>query len=192
MTDILKNNNAHSYYCSHKIAFILDNWLRRLLQKPIKIVGEYIKEGDTVIDLGCGPGFFTIPMAELVGKKGKIIAVDLQNEMLTKLKKKAAAKNVTDRITYHLCEKEHINLNLNKKADFMLAYYLVHETPNPDTFLKEAKSLLKTGGKFLIVEPRFHVNRKKFEKTVVLAMQAGFTVLGFPRNKGGRSVLLTI
>lgn len=192
MTEFQKNNATQPYVCSYKRAFILDNWLRKLLQNPAKVVGKYIKEGDTVIDLGCGPGYFTIPMAKMIGKQGKIIAVDLQKEMLAKLKKKATAKNVTDRITYHLCEKEHINLNLNQKADFILAYYMVHETPNPDIFFKEAKSLLKTGGKFLIVEPKFHVNKEKFEKMVVLAMQAGFTVLEFPGNKGGWSVLLTI
>ena len=32
--------------------------IRRLIQNPYKIVGEYVKEGQTVLDLGCGPGFF--------------------------------------------------------------------------------------------------------------------------------------
>ena len=73
----------------------------------------------------------------------------------------------------------------------MLAYYMLHETPNPEAFFREARSLLKPGGKFLVVEPKFHVNRENYEKMVTQAIQAGFTVLAFPNNKGGRSVLLT-
>ncbi|HLP62194.1 MAG TPA: class I SAM-dependent methyltransferase [Candidatus Deferrimicrobium sp.] len=191
MKDTQKKDSCHAHLCHHQISFILDNWLRRWLQNPAKIVGEYIKEGDTVIDFGCGPGFFTIPMARMVGTQGKIIAVDLQEEMLAKVKRKAEAKNVADRIEYHLSKKDRIGLKLNKKADFMLAYYMVHETTNPGAFFQETKSLLKPGGMFLVVEPKFHVNREKYEKMVSQAIQVGFTVLAFPNNKGGRGVLLT-
>jgi ubiquinone/menaquinone biosynthesis C-methylase UbiE len=130
-------------------------------------------------------------MARMVGEKGKIIAVDLQEEMLAKVKRKAIAKNLNDRIEYHLCREDRINLKLNKKADFMLAYYMVHETPDPAAFFREAGPLLKPGGKFLVVEPSFHVTRENYEKMITQAIQAGFTVLAFPNNKGGRSVLLT-
>ncbi len=74
--------------CSHSHSIFLDNFFRRLFQHPKRIIGEYIKEGDTAIDLGCGPGFFSIDMAKMVGSTGKIIAVDLQKEMLEKVKEK--------------------------------------------------------------------------------------------------------
>jgi ubiquinone/menaquinone biosynthesis C-methylase UbiE len=149
-----EGSGNHGHVCPHRAAFILDNWIRRLFQNPVKIVGEYVKEGDTVIDFGCGPGFFSIPLARLVGEKGKVFAVDLQEEML--------------------------------------AFYMVHETPDPAAFLKEVKTLLKEGGKFLVAEPKMHVNQKKFEEMIEMAKQAGFTVAGFPVKKGGRSVLLTL
>ena len=76
-TPVLKN-----HICPHKFSFMLDNIFRRRLQHPRKIVGEYLRPGDTVIDLGCGPGFFTIDMAKVVGPTGKVIAVDLQRSML--------------------------------------------------------------------------------------------------------------
>jgi len=64
--------------CSHTHSFFLDNFLRRLIQNPKKIVGEYIKKGDTIIDLGCGPGYFSIAMAKMVGDTGRVYSVDLQ------------------------------------------------------------------------------------------------------------------
>ncbi len=52
--------------------------LRRLLQDPRRILDGLVAAGDTAIDFGCGPGFFTLPMAELVGPGGRVVAVDLQ------------------------------------------------------------------------------------------------------------------
>ena len=190
MTD-KKNDSRNTYVCPYKMAFMLDNWPRKLLQNPAGIVGEYINEGDTVIDFGCGPGFFTIAMAGMVGQQGKIIAVDLQEEMLEHAKRKAAAKNLSDRIEFHPCEKDRVGLELTKKADFMLAYYMLHELPNPGAFFQEARSFLKTGGKFLVVEPKWHVTREKYQEMLGLAEKTGFSVLAFPKKKGGRSVLLT-
>ena len=57
--------------CSHSHSFFLDNFVRRLIQNPKRITGEYIREGDTVLDLGCGPGYFSINMATLTGTAGK-------------------------------------------------------------------------------------------------------------------------
>ena len=83
------NKNYTGDVCSHDHSFFLDNFIRRLIQNPRKIVGEYIHNGDTVVDLGCGPGYFSIDMAKMVGESGHVIAVDLQPEMLEKVKKKA-------------------------------------------------------------------------------------------------------
>ena len=66
----------------------LDNRVRTLLQNPQKILGNYVKEGMTALDLGCGPGFFSIGMARIVGESGLVIATDLQEGMLQKLKMK--------------------------------------------------------------------------------------------------------
>jgi len=192
MTDEQKNVPCNSHVCSHKMAFMLDNWIRKLFQNPRKIVGEYIREGDTVIDFGCGPGFFSTEMARMVGGKGKVVAVDLQEEMLEHVKRKAAAKNLTGRIDYHRCKSDRIGLQLDKKADFILAFYMVHETPNPAAFLEEVKPLLNKGGKFLVVEPRMHVNREMYGEMIGMAENAGFRVLDTPKKKGGRSALFTV
>lgn len=192
MTDTNNNDMCSAHICPHTFSFVLDNWLRRTFQNPTRLVKEYINEGDTVIDLGCGPGFFSIPMARLVGPTGKVIAVDIQAGMLEHVKRKAAAKKVDDRMTFHQCGADKIGLELNGKADFILAFYMVHETPDPGKFLEEVRPMLKKGGKFLVAEPRMHVKRETFEAMLKLAEKAGFHIEGYPKKKGGRSVVLGV
>jgi len=188
MTDITQA--AHNRVCSHKFAFMLDNWIRKLIQHPSKILKEYIQPGDIAIDMGCGPGFFTIEMARLVGKSGQVIAVDLQPEMLARVARKATRKGVAGQVTCHRCQPDRIGLDL--KSDFILAYYMVHETPDAMAFFREARTLLREKGQLLVVEPRMHVSRRDFDKMLVTAEESGFNALSFPLKKGGHSVLLSI
>jgi ubiquinone/menaquinone biosynthesis C-methylase UbiE len=189
MKEIEKNNSGDCHVCPHSMAFMLDNWLRKLLQNPSKILDGYIKEGDTAIDLGCGPGFFSIPMAKMTGPNGKVIAADLQDKMLTHVKRKASRKKVTDRMTFHQCKSNKVGLDSKEIADFVLAFYMIHETGNPGMFLGEVYDLLKKGGTFLVVEPKMHVPQEKYEELIAMAKDIGFTVADYPKKKGGRSVL---
>ncbi len=188
----MENTQYKGDVCSHSHAFALDNFIRRFFQNPRKIVGEYINRGDVVIDLGCGPGFFSIDMAKMVGSNGEVISVDLQKEMLEDVKNKAIKQNLINQITLHQCGQDCIGLDESVKADFMLAFYMVHETPDPIAFLKEIKAHLKKDGHFLIVEPLFHVSKMKFVTISNHAESLGFKVLGNPKKKGGRSLLLSI
>jgi len=61
---------------------MLDNGFRKLFQNPAKILGSYIWPGMTVIDIGFGPGTFTLTMAKMVGEKGTVKAIDVQSEMV--------------------------------------------------------------------------------------------------------------
>ncbi len=174
--------------CPHTLAFILDNPLRKLFFKSRKIFGEYIKEGDTVLDFGCGPGFFTVDMAGMVGRSGRVIAIDLQEKMLEHVKKKAAKKGLSDIIKFHCCSENKIGVN--QKVNFILAYYVVHETPSAENLLKQFYNILKERGKVLIVEPSRHVSRENFTRLIKEAEKSGFTILGSPRKAKGRSLLL--
>jgi ubiquinone/menaquinone biosynthesis C-methylase UbiE len=187
MPDLVYTKSEGPHVCSHKIGFMLDNWFRRVIQNPKKVVGEYIQRGNTVIDMGCGPGFFSIDMARMVGEEGMVIAVDLQEHMLSKVRKKAGKHGTLGQMTFHQCESDIIGLNT--KADFILAYYMIHETPDPGAFLAEMRTMLKEMGRLLVVEPKFHVSQKKFESLLKVAEKAGLKALDFPKGKGGRSVL---
>jgi len=174
--------------CPHKMAFMLDNWIRRFFQNPAKLLGEYIRAGDTVVDMGCGPGFFSIDMANMVGPAGQVIAADLQSGMLDRVKKKAARYGVADQMTYHRCRTDSIGLEC--AANFILAIYMVHETPDARRFFEEARSMLTASGKLLVVEPKMHVSQVTFDAMVADAARSGLKVADYPTGKGGRAVLL--
>ena len=179
-----------SRICSWKIAFALDNPIRRLIHNPQKILGGYIKPGQTVFDLGCGPGAFSIAMAKMVGESGKVIAVDVQEEMLQIVRKKAAQQGLESRIVTHKSDPDRIGIS--EKVDFALAFYMVHEVPNAEAFLKEVASALKPRGKLLIVEPKMHVSAAAFEKTIDIARQAGLSPITEPKIRFSRSKLLSL
>lgn len=158
--------------CPHQGAFLLDNWMRRILQPPHKILQGHVKPGDTVVDLGCGPGFFTLPMARLVGPDGQVLAVDRQARMLDHVRRKADRQGLADRIVCHKCRPDRIGLRL--RADFILAWYMMHETPDPPRLLDELRALLKDDGRMLVVEPKVHVSQADFAALQKDARAAGW------------------
>jgi SAM-dependent methyltransferase len=65
------------------------NPLRRLLENPMRLLGPHVQAGTTVLDLGCAPGFFTLPLARMVGPASRVIALDVQPRMLRGLQRRA-------------------------------------------------------------------------------------------------------
>ena len=179
-----------SHICSWKHAFALDNPIRRLIHNPQKILGGYIEPGQTVLDVGCGPGAFSIVMAKMVGESGKVIAVDVQEEMLQIVREKAARQGLESRIFTHKSDSD--RMGISEKVDFALAFYMVHEVPNAEAFLKEVASALKPRGKLLVVEPKMHVSADAFEKTIDIARQAGLSPITEPKIRFSRSELLSL
>jgi ubiquinone/menaquinone biosynthesis C-methylase UbiE len=174
--------------CPVEIAGSLDNRIRRWLQNPRKILRPYIGEGMTVLDLGCGPGFFSVDIAQMVGKSGRVIAADLQEGMLRKLRDKIQGTDLEERITLHKCEENKIGLS--EEVDFILAFYMVHEVPHQAELFNEIRSIIKQNGQVFIIEPPFHVTKTAFEETIRRARDAGFIPVGRPKVFLGRTVIL--
>lgn len=134
-------------------------------------MGDYVKEGDTAADIGCGPGFFSVALAEMVGAHGRVISVDLQQEMLDKVRVSAGDLNLQSRIVLHQCQED--RLGIGEKVDFVLAFWMVHEVPNMKKFFDEIVSILKPNGFFMMVEPRMHVDAARFKGEIAQASAAG-------------------
>ncbi len=139
------------------------------------------------MDFGCGPGFFTLPMAEMVGPEGRVVAVDLQADMLEKLKLRAERADLAGRIRLHQCAADAIGQV--EPADFALAFYMVHEVPDAEHFLREVHGVLKEGGRLLLVEPKAHVSAAAFRKTEDVAGSIGLKPLSRPRVRLSRATL---
>ncbi len=177
-----------NHVCPWWLAFAFDNSLRTLFHKSDQIFSHIIKEGMTVVDIGCGMGFFSIGMAKMVKQNGKVIAVDVQKEMLEILEKRAGRTGVLDTIQTHLCSETEIGIS--EPVDFALTFWMVHETQDKKAFLHQVRDALKGSGLLLITEPKFHVSRSQFEHEIDIAKDAGFRIKDEPKITFSHSVLL--
>jgi ubiquinone/menaquinone biosynthesis C-methylase UbiE len=185
---MMKTQPEATFTCPWWLLGTFDNPLRKLVHDPIKILSPFVRAGSTVLDVGCGMGYFSLGLAQLVGEKGRVIAADLQPQMLAGLSKRAKAAGLEGRIHPQICQADKIGVS--KPVDFALAFWMVHEVRQRRAFLEEIHSLVKPGGKFLVVEPLVHVSGRDFERTVALSQEIGFKAGDRPRVAASRAVLL--
>ena len=181
-------SNNRNRICPVGLASHLDNRFRRWVQNPEKILKPYIEEGMTVLDVGCGPGFFSVDMAKMVGESGRVIAADLQEGMLQKLRKKIQGTELEERIILHQCDENRIGLS--EHVDFILLFYMVHEVPDAEGLFNEIETILKPKGLVFVVEPPLHVSQRAFENTIQKARDAGLSVVERPHVFLSKAVLL--
>jgi ubiquinone/menaquinone biosynthesis C-methylase UbiE len=129
-------------------------------------------------------------MGKMVGKSGVVLAVDLQEGMLKKLQAKVTDKNYGKRIK--LIRAEGNKIGVSEMIDFALAFYVVHEIKDKESFFRELVSVLKPDGKVLMCEPPLHVSKSAFAKTVEKADAAGLKSEKGPRIFFGRTVILKV
>jgi ubiquinone/menaquinone biosynthesis C-methylase UbiE len=179
-------NQQHT--CPWWFLFTFDNPLRKLYQDPYKILSPYVTVGDRVVDLGCGMGYFSVPLAHLVGSSGQVIAVDLQKRMLDGLRRRVENAELQNIVQLHQCSQEQIGVT--GPADFILAFWMLHEVHDPGSFLVQIVNILRSGGKLLIAEPYFHVSSTKFTQISSVIQKAGLREIGSPQIGFSRSLLV--
>ena len=181
---------AHSI-CPYWLGYFLISPLRRLWHRPEEILRPFVTTGMTVLDIGAAMGFFTLPLAEMVGPQGRVVSVDVQKKMLQSLLSRAVKAQVSDRIITRVCEPASLGLGGFEGAiDFALAFAVVHEAPDARSLFADLFRSLKSGGGCLIAEPKGHVSIREFEQTLSAATQAGFSVEDNPKISRCHTALL--
>lgn len=179
------------HVCPWWIGYILTNPLRKLVHNPRKILGDYIKPGMRVLDLGCAMGFFSLPMAERVGGSGQVICVDVQQKMLDRLVERARRCHLDQMIQPRLCTADSLGVDdLAGQMDFVLAFAMAHEVPSQARLFADIRKVLKPDALALVAEPKGRVTDNAFSKTVAAAEAASLAVIESPRIPGCHAVLM--
>lgn len=177
--------------CPPWIGYFLLNPLRKLVENPDKMFGQLVNDGMVVLEPGCGMGYFTLPLARMVGFDGRVVAVELQDKMLSVLSRRARKAGLIDRIELRQAVADSLGVeDLSGEVDFAVAIHLVHEIPDQASFFTQIWKALKPGGKLLVVEPKGHVSLDQFEQTVATAKRTGFERETLTGKAGKRKALL--
>jgi ubiquinone/menaquinone biosynthesis C-methylase UbiE len=108
-----------------------------------------IQPGQSVLDLGSGPGLWTLPLAEIVGADGMVWALDVSQEMLDLL----AQRNPPAQVRLLRAELPQIELP-SDSLDWIWAAFVFHEVTPPETLAKEMHRLLKENGTLAVLDWR--------------------------------------
>ena len=180
-----------SHTCPWWFGYFLLAPMRRISQRPTRVLGPFVRPGMVVVEPGCGMGFFTLDLARMVSPGGRVVAIDLQERMLAGLRRRAARAGLEGAIDVRQAKPDHLGTDdLAGQADLVLAFYVMHELQDPAAFFAEVARALKPGGAVLVVEPPLHVSRAAFESSLSLAQRAGLVVTGRPRIGPNKTALL--
>lgn len=172
------NNFSNTHLHPVEMAGSLESRFRKFLQNPNKILRKYIHSGMTVLDLGCGTGYFTLEIAKLLNNNGKVIASDVQNGMLEILQQKLLNSEVKNQI--EILKSEEDSICLTEKVDFILAFYSFHEMKYIDHIITGLTNIVKPETKILISEQKFHVREKTFNSIIKKMKNNGFEICEKP------------
>lgn len=174
------------------MGYLLASPLRRLMLSPDKILQPFVRPGMAVLEPGPGMGYFTIPLAKMVGPSGRVVAVDIQPRMLANLRKRAAKLGLLEQLDLRLARPESMGIaDLAGKVDFALAFAVVHEMPSPAVFFTEAAGALRQNAAMLLAEPAGHVKPADFESELKDAVGAGFRIAARPEIPRSYTAFLT-
>jgi len=119
--------------------------------KPDQIVEAMaLKPGQSIADIGAGGGYFSLRFAEMVGKKGKVYALDTNPGFLEFVKNSAKEKELNNVIT-NLATEDRLDLP-EKSLDFIFMRNITHHISNRVKYFENLKKFLKPDGKIIIIE----------------------------------------
>lgn len=158
----------------------MDNPFAKVNRAAQIVKNAGIKPGMQVLDLGCGPGRVTVPAAQAVGSNGQVTAMDIQEAMLEKAKRKAEVAGVTN-VTYIYAGVGAGELQENS-FDLVLLVTVLGEIPDQAAALREIFKALKPGGILSVTELIFDPHFQRKSKVLTAAQAVGFKEVAFFGN----------
>jgi tRNA A58 N-methylase Trm61 len=155
--------------CPSWLSCILYNPIRKAFTRREAILNESeVTENSVVLEVGAGNGFLTEALAE---RSGKVYAVELQEGMIRKLRKRVA--RFGDRVSIIKGDISLISLD-EELADVCILYYSFHEFGDKEKAVDTIGKAIKQGGFLSIYEPTFEVGKQSMQRTAMLFEQRGF------------------
>lgn len=121
---------------------------------PHKNIQQFgIPEGASVADFGCGSGFYSIAAAQKVGSEGRVYAIDIQRDLLTRVVEEAAAEEIENlEVLWGDAEQPHGTGLSDGVVDRVIISNLLFQVEDIGAVCKEAYRVLKPGGRVLVIE----------------------------------------
>ncbi|MCB2228901.1 MAG: methyltransferase domain-containing protein [Desulfarculaceae bacterium] len=183
----------NTHVCPWWLAYTFDNPLRRLVHDPAKLFGPYLGPGGKAADIGCGMGYFSLGLARLVGPTGRVYSLDLQEQMLNKVRSRAKRAGLGERIDTRLVTPGSLGgEELAGRLDLVLTFWMLHEVPDQESFMAQVKQLIKPGGVWFLAEPRMHVSAEDYAASLDKARSAGYKPLAEPKVAMSRATVLEV
>jgi len=157
----MKHASKHLRFVKHLGDFRFKSWLDRNASEALIEMG--LRAGHIVLDFGCGTGTYTIPIARLVGEKGRVYALDVSTEALGRLEEKARREGLKN-ITRIISKGERVPLE-DESIDLMLLIDVLQEIDDWNTLFEEAYRILKPNGKCSVYP--MHVSAEEVERLAV-------------------------
>jgi ubiquinone/menaquinone biosynthesis C-methylase UbiE len=173
----LREPPRKSHRCPWWAGRLMASPLRRWLENPDTLLGPFVRPGMAVLDLGSAMGFFSLPVARMVGEHGRVICVDVEPRMIDGLRRRAHRAGLAERIETLVCSEGDLGLaGRVASVDLALAIHVLHEMGDIAGALRQTASVLKRQGRLLVVEPKGHVTTKTFDYELSAAAEAGLSV----------------
>ena len=160
--------------CPSSLSWIVDLPIRRYYMQPVlDRVG--MQPGETILELGPGPGAFTVDAAKLLGPDGKLIAVDIQPEMIEQVNRRVAQAGLTN-VETRVASAYGLPIE-DGSIDRVFMVTVLPEIPDPVRGLQEVRRVLKAGGLFSTTEEYLDPDYPRRVTTIKWAEAAGFELV---------------
>lgn len=171
---ILQLNKGRGEPCPTSWSWIVDNPLRRWdVRHALDRAG--LRPGETVLELGPGPGAFTVDAAQRVGPEGRLIAVDIQPGMIAQVKERVKVAGLTNVETYVASAYELPLADASVDRAFLIT--VLPEIPDPVRALREIHRVLKPGGIISTTEEFLDPDYPRRATTIAWGNAAGFELV---------------